>query len=61
MITSAIPINFVFESDGFRKRLAPSYEVKMTTAASSIDRDFPEQRIRPDFKPAGGKRPIVDQ
>jgi hypothetical protein len=32
----------------------------LSTAASSIDR-MPKQRIRPDLKPAGRKRPVVDQ
>jgi hypothetical protein len=28
MINSAIPINFVLESDGFREELNPSYELE---------------------------------
>jgi hypothetical protein len=34
---------------------------KMASAASSIDHNLPKQRIRPDLKPASGKRPVVNQ
>jgi hypothetical protein len=48
MINSAIPINFVLESDGYREELSPSYELKtrnnrvleMQVIAGQIDQIF---------------------